>query len=95
MLSPLAIVFAGSLSGISGWCLSFPLDVLKSNIQGTRTLPYRISIGRAIQQQYAKGGISSFYRGIGPTVARAMMVSAVRFSAFELTMRALAKHNNH
>jgi len=32
--SPLAILFAGGFAGMAAWFASFPLDVIKSNIQG-------------------------------------------------------------
>ncbi len=38
---PLAVVVAGSASGMSGWLVSFPLDVIKTKVQGAPDLSVR------------------------------------------------------
>ena len=41
----------------------------------------------AFGQTWRQDGAVGFWRGIGPTLVRAMPVSAVTFAAAELTMR--------
>jgi hypothetical protein len=93
--APVAVVAAGSLSGMSGWAVSFPLDVLKANIQGARSLAGPpVGLWTAARAQWSAAGLSGFYRGIVPTMMRSMLVSGVRFSAYEATMRALSNRTD-
>eukprot|EP01094_Clydonella_sp_ATCC50884_P021505 TRINITY_DN4759_c0_g1_i1.p2 TRINITY_DN4759_c0_g1~~TRINITY_DN4759_c0_g1_i1.p2 ORF type:complete len:134 (-),score=54.56 TRINITY_DN4759_c0_g1_i1:50-451(-) len=97
-----AIAAAGALSGATAWFLSFPLDCIKTRIQGMpsadlarriegrplpRTGPY--SAVRVARLMFASHGLSAFYSGVIPSVLRACIVSGSRFSAYELALRVL------
>lgn len=82
----MAVPIAGGLAGASGWLLSFPLDYLRAVVQGRDLAdPKRRGRGsfRLFSHLMATKGILSLYSGVGPTIARAFLVSASRFSAYE------------
>lgn len=72
----------GGLAGELLWLLSHPLDVIKSKMQSDgfgndqkyKTMP------EAIRQTWRIGGVSGLFEGIGPTLLRAMPVSAGTFA---------------
>jgi solute carrier family 25 carnitine/acylcarnitine transporter 20/29 len=89
--SSLATAISGGIAGALGWFISFPLDNIKSNIQGSplssgESVVVRKSameIGKEILQ---RNGIVGLYSGVGPSIARAFIVSASRFSAYEFAL---------
>ena len=92
MHQSIAIPFAGGISGAAGWFISFPLDLIKANIQGriidlTSNQSGAFSTGLQIVRLK---GITSLYSGIVPSVARAFIVSSSRFTAYETAMSVLA-----
>jgi len=97
--SSLAVLCAGGISGMSAWLISFPLDCIKSNIQGSslgvsKTISNKTPSINAIHVMnhiWRTRGIVGFYNGIGPSVVRAFIVSSVRFSAYELAYSTLGK----
>lgn len=84
-----AIPVAGGLSGAFGWLISFPLDNIKSNIQGspfsntTNKVGSFIDIGKKLFQSR---GILGLYLGVAPSIMRAFIVSASRFTAYEVAV---------
>ncbi|EEH08907.1 mitochondrial carrier protein [Histoplasma capsulatum G186AR] len=90
-ISAVKVATYGGLAGEALWLASYPLDVIKSKMQ---------SDGFGAQQKYAgmtdcfkktfvTEGLGGFWKGIGPTLLRAMPVSAGTFAVVELAMRAL------
>jgi solute carrier family 25 carnitine/acylcarnitine transporter 20/29 len=91
----LAILLSGGLSGMISWFTTFPLDSLKSNIQGQplenlRT-PQRASALKLVVNRFKQVGIKGFYSGVYPAVVRACIVSSTRFTSFEFALQTLAK----
>mmetsp|Transcript_13252 Transcript_13252/g.38565 ORF Transcript_13252/g.38565 Transcript_13252/m.38565 type:complete len:299 (-) Transcript_13252:167-1063(-) len=87
----LGIPLAGGLAGGAGWVISFPLDLVKSRVQSL-DLSKRVD-PRAIDQASEIGarlfrthGMAGLYRGVGPSLLRAFLVSGSRFSAYEFAM---------
>lgn len=85
----------GGLSGEALWLASYPFDVVKSRMQSDA-----VGRGAVVGQRYAglrdcfvgvwrEGGVRGFWRGIGPTLLRAMPVSAGTFAVVEFVVRAL------
>ena len=73
------------------WLASYPFDVIKSKMQtdgfgaGQKYKSMRDCFGQTFRAEGARG----FWKGIGPTLLRAMPVSAGTFAVVEFTMRAI------
>jgi len=82
-----AILFAGGLSGATGWLVSFPLDCIKSNLQGIQVgVAQQPSAAAVFHSLVRTKGIAGLYSGIVPSIARAFVVSSSRFLAYETTL---------
>lgn len=85
------IAFYGGLAGEALWLASYPLDVVKSKMQtdgfGDK-MRYK-SMRDCFAQTWAREGMGGFWRGLGPTLLRAMPVSAGTFAVVEMTRRAI------
>jgi solute carrier family 25 carnitine/acylcarnitine transporter 20/29 len=89
-----SIPVSGGLAGAVGWAVSFPLDCIKSNIQslpftsggqvGLR--PGAIQVARTL---LITKGVKGLYSGVLPSITRAFLVSATRFSVYESVSNAL------
>lgn len=81
----LEVTIAGALSGMTAWFVSYPLDAIKANIQGvpltaSRKLEKR-HLWPTAKTIFKQKGFFGFYKGVGPTIVRAMIVdSSVRFT---------------
>ena len=71
---------AGGLAGMVSWTVVYPIDVCKSRIQGS-VAP--LTMIQALRDGYQAGGLAAFFPGYATTMARAFIVSAVTFVAFE------------
>jgi len=78
-----AVAAASAASGALAWVANYPFDTVKSVQQsappGTAS---RSGLGAA-QALWRRGGLAAFYRGIGPSTARAILVTCSRLVAFE------------
>ncbi|KAJ7272565.1 mitochondrial carrier domain-containing protein [Mycena haematopus] len=109
------VLVAGGIAGIGrkkasvqvGWLVTFPLDVVKTRVQGTGpgallspgttpivggantpiVNPYRTTWS-TIVNSYRAEGLPVFYRGLAPTLIRALPVNMVTFGVFELVVNA-------
>ena len=83
------IAVYGGIAGEVLWISSYPFDVIKSKMQtdGFGDKMRFKSMRDAFGQTWRQEGALGFWRGIGPTLLRAMPVSAGTFAAVELTMR--------
>ncbi|KAI0391550.1 mitochondrial carrier domain-containing protein [Xylariaceae sp. FL0594] len=87
------VALYGGLAGEALWLASYPLDVVKSKMQTdglrrNKDMRYK-SMRDCFAQTYRAEGMRGFWKGIGPTLLRAMPVSAGTFAVVEATMRAL------
>lgn len=82
--APVAIPLAGGIAGACSWFFSFPLDCIRAGVQG-RDLADPIKRGavRVFADLLATKGVMGLYSGVGPSIARAVLVSGSRFSAYE------------
>lgn len=82
----------GGLAGEAFWLSSYPFDVVKSRMQtdgfGGSKQKYK-NMRDCFAQTWRAEGMAGFWRGIGPTLLRAMPVSAGTFAVAEMTMRAI------
>ena len=79
----------GGLAGEVLWISSYPFDVIKSKMQTDGwgdQMRYR-SMRHAFLTTWQQEGAIGFWRGVGPTLLRAMPVSAGTFATVELAMR--------
>ncbi|KAI3550859.1 hypothetical protein CMEL01_12585 [Colletotrichum melonis] len=91
-IAPYKIAFYGGLAGEALWLSSYPFDVIKSKMQTDgfgKEQRYK-SMRDCFAQTYRGEGLRGFWRGIVPTLLRAMPVSAGTFATVELTMRAIS-----
>ncbi|KAI1916346.1 carrier protein ymc1 [Ophidiomyces ophidiicola] len=91
-ISSLKVASYGGLAGEALWLSSYPFDVIKSKMQsdGFGVEQKYKSMTDCFKKTYAKEGLGGFWKGIGPTLLRAMPVSAGTFAVVEFAMRALA-----
>jgi solute carrier family 25 carnitine/acylcarnitine transporter 20/29 len=86
------IAFYGGLAGEALWLASYPLDVVKSKMQSDgfgEKMKYN-SMRDCFGQTWRAEGVRGFWKGIAPTLLRAMPVSAGTFAVVEMTMRAIS-----
>ena len=78
---------AGGLSGATAWFVSFPLDCVRAGVQGQELMDTkrgdRKSAVTVFTNLMKTKGIRGLYRGVTPSIMRAILVSASRFSAYE------------
>ncbi|ROV93501.1 hypothetical protein VSDG_06830 [Cytospora chrysosperma] len=91
-ISPLKVAFYGGLAGEALWLASYPFDVVKSKMQtdgfGKDGQRYK-TMRDCFAQTWRAEGMRGFWKGLGPTLLRAMPVSAGTFAVVEMTMRAI------
>ena len=81
-ISSLRVATYGGLAGEALWIASYPFDVVKSKMQSDGFGPNQKfkSMRDCFAQTFAKEGMMGFWKGIGPTLVRAMPVSAGTFA---------------
>ncbi|KAF7504725.1 hypothetical protein GJ744_001794 [Endocarpon pusillum] len=86
------VALYGGIAGEALWLASYPFDVVKSKMQtdgfGVGKQRYK-NMRDCFRQTWTAEGWRGFWKGIGPTLMRAMPVSAGTFAVVELAMRAL------
>ncbi|KAL5116820.1 carrier protein ymc1 [Pleosporales sp. CAS-2024a] len=91
-IGTLKIALYGGLAGEMLWISSYPFDVVKSKMQTDglgKDMKYK-SMRHCFANTYTLEGLGGFWRGIGPTLLRAMPVSAGTFATVELVMRLIS-----
>ncbi|RHZ61918.1 putative mitochondrial carrier protein (Ymc1) [Aspergillus thermomutatus] len=90
-ISSIKVATYGGLAGEVLWLSSYPFDVVKSKMQcdGFGGQQQFKSMTDCFKKTFAAEGFGGFWKGLGPTLLRAMPVSAGTFAVVELTMRAL------
>ncbi|VEU19835.1 DEKNAAC100225 [Brettanomyces naardenensis] len=89
--TPWLLLF-GAAAGDVLWLSSYPLDVIKSRLQGDpfgQQSKYNGKIGAVVNDIVAREGWRGFWRGIGPTLVRAIPCSAATFTTVEYVLRLL------
>ncbi|KAK0713100.1 mitochondrial carrier domain-containing protein [Lasiosphaeria miniovina] len=85
------VALYGGLAGEALWLASYPFDVVKSKMQtdGFGANQRYKTMRDCFSQTWRAEGARGFWKGIGPTLLRAMPVSAGTFAVVEMTMRAI------
>jgi solute carrier family 25 (mitochondrial carnitine/acylcarnitine transporter), member 20/29 len=81
-ISTLKVALYGGLAGEALWITSYPFDVVKSRMQtdGFGAEQKYKSMRDCFGQIWRAEGMGGFWRGVGPTLLRAMPVSAGTFA---------------
>ncbi|KAK9452632.1 mitochondrial carrier domain-containing protein [Dipodascopsis uninucleata] len=85
------VAACGAAAGEVLWLGSYPLDVIKSQVQSDRFGKDRLYTGAidAAKKTFRAQGFAGFWRGLIPTLLRATPCSAGTFASVEMTMRLL------
>lgn len=86
------LLASGALAGNALWLSSYPIDVIKSNIQCDKfghESKFNGKIGDAAKYIYKNHGFRGFWRGIFPCLLRAVPCSAGTFASVELALRVM------
>ena len=84
------LLASGALAGNALWLSSYPIDVIKSNIQSDKfgsASKFNGRISAATRYIYQTHGLRGFWRGIVPCLLRAVPCSAGTFASVELALR--------
>lgn len=87
----LSCIFAGGVSGILSWIISFPMDVIKTR-QQANAIP--ITFRSTVSVIYMNEGLRGFFRGIAPVLIRAFPANAAFFLGVEKTTKYLNEYVN-
>jgi solute carrier family 25 carnitine/acylcarnitine transporter 20/29 len=83
-ISSFKVAAYGGLAGEALWLASYPFDVVKSKMQSDgfgAAMRYH-GMRDCFLQTYRTEGLKGFWKGIGPTLLRAMPVSAGTFAVW-------------
>ena len=78
-------LMAGGFAGQLSWIISFPFDVVKTQIQCNMTGGKTPKMGKMFRELYAKHGWRHFFKGLMPTLIRAFPVNGVVLVTFNYT----------
>ena len=87
-LSLTAVMTAGGAAGVAMWIPVFPIDTIKSRIQGAKEGEPN-KVGEVVRKVFRTGGIKAFFPGFGPALARAIPANAATFLGVELAHKAM------
>ena len=85
-LPMLGLLLAGGVTGMVTWLSTYPVDVIKSRIQGDVIKEYDGALD-CFKKTYSEQGIKGFYRGLNATMVRAFPVNAATLTTVTLFMR--------
>ena len=78
-------IAAGGTSGMIGSAIANPTDVVKIRLQGSKVGKRYPSTFHAFLYIYQSEGVRGLWRGVGPTVIRAMILTASQTSSYDHT----------
>ncbi|OWZ63802.1 hypothetical protein AYX14_05650 [Cryptococcus neoformans] len=93
------LLASGAIGGVSYWLACYPLDVVKSRVQMAKLPPSKggwLSGGYVAREMSAivkEGGVSSLFRGIGPSLVRAVPAAGATFAAYEVAREYIINHD--
>jgi len=88
-LSPLAVLSAGGIAGVSCWTISIPADVLKSRYQTAPPGMYN-SLFDVYRHLMKEEGPMGLFKGMRPALIRAFPANAACFFGMEIAKEAFA-----
>ncbi|KAG7466450.1 hypothetical protein MATL_G00164900 [Megalops atlanticus] len=86
----MVILLAGGFSGMCGWTIGTPMDVIKARLQvdGMGKRRYR-GFAHCVTESLRKEGPGVFFKGLGLNCMRAFPVNMAVFATYELVVRIL------
>ncbi|KAJ1974424.1 hypothetical protein H4R33_006819 [Dimargaris cristalligena] len=84
----LELCLAGGVAGIAAWLFCYPQDIVKSRMQSNPSYPNTLACFRILwKEAQGPGNWRVFFRGFGPTLARAFPANAATFVAYEWALK--------
>lgn len=84
---------AGASAGAGFWGVYYPLETIKTRMQGDHTDPAKRAYSGVMDcfnKTLKEGGMKAFYKGYIPSITRAMPVNGAIFTGFTAASRALS-----
>ncbi|WWD20951.1 hypothetical protein CI109_105429 [Kwoniella shandongensis] len=95
-----ALLTSGAIGGLCYWLACYPLDVVKSRVQNGHLPPSRGGwlsqggyVGREMNAIVKEGGVRALFKGLSPSLLRAIPAAACTFAAFETTREYIVDHD--
>ncbi|WVR09243.1 hypothetical protein IAU60_006307 [Kwoniella sp. DSM 27419] len=94
-----ATLTSGAIGGVAYWVACYPLDIIKSRVQLAKAPPTRGGwasggyVGREFRAIVAEGGTKALFRGIAPSLLRAVPAAGATFAAYEAAKDYILKHD--
>jgi hypothetical protein len=82
--------FYGGISGLFTWCIIYPLDTIRTDLQTSNNKLVDI-----VHNRYKQDGIGSFYRGLSLTLFRTIPSATIGMYFYELTRNYISKYNKY
>jgi len=82
-------MLAGGFAGVVGWLTCYPLDLIKSRLQtnlNEQYLPGYRGILQCSKEVILEAGLKGLFKGIIPTLIRALPVNCACVLAYEYTL---------
>jgi len=74
-------MWCAGVAGQCSWFVSYPLDIIKTQIQCTEDR--RVPMREVTRKIYQAEGVQGFFKGFSPTLTRSFIVNAVALPAYE------------
>lgn len=81
------LLLAGGIAGFGAWVPCYPQDVVKSRMQSNLSYKNSLECFRSLQVEARGGNWKVWFKGFGPTMARAFPANAATFFFYEMTMK--------
>ncbi|KAF8961776.1 hypothetical protein BGZ46_001296 [Entomortierella lignicola] len=86
-LSTPELLLAGGIAGFGAWVPCYPQDVIKSRMQSNLSYKSTLECFHSLQVEAKGGNWKVWFKGFGPTMARAFPANAATFFFYEMTMK--------
>eukprot|EP00897_Mesotaenium_endlicherianum_P009939 jgi/Mesen1/8974/ME000056S08375 len=83
------MLVAGGTAGAASWLGCYPIDVCKSRLQAQGASGRYSGLADCLRKSVREEGLGVLVRGLGTTMARAFIVNAAIFTAYEMTLRSM------
>jgi solute carrier family 25 carnitine/acylcarnitine transporter 20/29 len=83
--SNFGIMASGSAAGVADWLVCYPMDLVNSRMQMDQVGKYA-GMNDCFRKSYREGGIPIFFRGLVPTLSRAIIVNGPIFYVYEYSL---------